>query len=223
MGIAYNTSIVSDGLVFALDAANSRSYVGSGLTVNSLVSGIGGTLVNGTGFGTTNGGYFVFDGTNDYIDFPRSSLYDFGSNDFTIMYWINTTTKDRYNAVIDLNDAGGKMIISTQINTGNSWMWFTSSYNIVGTIDMCDGAWHLASISRTGSTLTHYVDGRVSVSTNVGSTTVPFNNFLSIGRLVQTSDYGQIKLADVKIYKNKGLTQQEIKQNYNATKKRYGL
>jgi hypothetical protein len=86
---------------------------------------------------------------------------------------------------------------------------------------MCDGAWHLASISRIGSTLTHYVDGRVSVSTNVGATVVPSNNFLSIGRLVQTSSYGEIKLADVKIYKNRGLTQQEIQQNYNATKNRF--
>jgi hypothetical protein len=135
------------------------------------------------------------------------------------MYWINTTTKDTYNAVIDLNDAGGKMIIGTYNNL--SWMWFTSSYNIVGTINLCDGIWHQATISRIGSTLTHYVDGRVSVSTNVGATVVPSNNFFSIGRLVQTSSYGQIKLADVKLYKNKGLTQQEIQQNYNATKGRF--
>jgi hypothetical protein len=86
---------------------------------------------------------------------------------------------------------------------------------------LCDGIWHQATISRIGSTLTHYVDGRVSVSTNVGATVVPFNNFFSIGRLVQTSSYGEIKLADVKIYKNKGLTQQEIQQNYNATKNRF--
>ena len=215
-------NIVTNGLILNLDASNSNSYSGTGNTIYDISgSGQTGTLTNGPTFTSLNNGYINFDGTNDYIDFPRSSLYDFGSNDFTIMYWINTTTKDRYNAVIDLNDAGGKMIISTQINTGNSWMWFTSSYNIAGTINMCDGAWHLASISRIGSTLTHYVDGRVSVSTNVGSTVVPFNNFFSIGRLTQTGEYGQIKLADVKIYKNKGLTQQEIQQNYNATKGRF--
>jgi len=48
MGIAYNTSIVSSGLVFALDAANSRSYSGSGLTAYGLVSGANRTLLNGT-------------------------------------------------------------------------------------------------------------------------------------------------------------------------------
>ena len=43
MGIAYNTSIVTSGLVYALDAGNTRSYSGSGITANSLVGGIGGT------------------------------------------------------------------------------------------------------------------------------------------------------------------------------------
>ena len=223
MGVKVGPKVAKDGLVFALDAAVSRSYSGSGITVNGLVGGIGGTLVNGVGFTSTDGGYFSFDGTNDYIAYSRNNIYDIGSSDFTVIYWINTTTKSRYNAVIDLNDAGGKIIIATQITTGYSWTWFTSSYNIVGTIDMCDGTWHLAAISRIGSTLTHYVDGRVSVSTNVGSHSVPSNDFLSIGKLWQTGDQGLIKLSDVKIYKNKGLTQQEILQNYNATKRRYGL
>ena len=213
-------NIVSDGLIFNIDANKNLSYPGTGNTIYDISgSGQTGTFTNGPIFSGLNGGYISFDGTNDYIDYPRSSLYDFGSSDFTIMYWINTTTKDTYNAVIDLNDAGGKMIIGTYNNL--SWMWFTSSYNIVGTINLCDGIWHQATISRIGSTLTHYVDGRVSVSTNVGATVVPSNNFFSIGRLVQTSSYGQIKLADVKLYKNRGLTQQEIIQNYNATKGRF--
>ncbi len=213
-------NIVTNGLIFNIDPSKNTSYPGTGNTIYDL-SGFGstGTLTNGPTFSALNGGSIVFDGTNDYIDYPRSSLYDFGSSDFTIMYWINSTAKDRWNAVIDLNDAGGKMIIG--INNNLSWMWFTSSYNIVGTINLCDGIWHQATISRIGSTLTHYVDGRVSVSTNVGATVVPSNNFLSIGRLVQTSSYGEIKLADVKIYKNRGLTQQEILQNYNATKNRF--
>jgi len=49
MGISAGPSGVSDGLVFQLDAANLRSYSGTGLTANGLVSGIGGTLVNGVG------------------------------------------------------------------------------------------------------------------------------------------------------------------------------
>ena len=55
MGTKYNPSIVRDGLVYYLDAANTRSYSGSGSTAYELkLSGIGGTLVNGTGFSTAN-------------------------------------------------------------------------------------------------------------------------------------------------------------------------
>ena len=74
MGIAYNTSLVTDGLVFSIDAANPRSYSGSGITVNGLVSGIGGTLFNGVGFSSANNGSFFFDGTNDQISTANIDL-----------------------------------------------------------------------------------------------------------------------------------------------------
>ena len=66
MGIDYNNIIVSDGLVFYIDAANPRCYSGTGLTANGLVGGIGATLINGVGFTSSNNGSFIFDGTNDY-------------------------------------------------------------------------------------------------------------------------------------------------------------
>ena len=84
MAVGYNPSIVSDGLVFFLDAANTRSYSGSGNTANGLIGGINGTLVNGVGFTSSNNGSFVFDGTNDYVDFPS---YTPDAN--TISIWVN--------------------------------------------------------------------------------------------------------------------------------------
>jgi len=81
MGTKYNPSIVRDGLVYYIDAANTRSYSGSGNTINGLVGGIGGTLVNGVGFTATNNGSFIFDGTNDYIDL--GDKFDMGLSSFT--------------------------------------------------------------------------------------------------------------------------------------------
>ena len=51
MGLDHSPLIVTDGLSLYTDAVNTRSYVGSGTTVNGLVSGIGLTLINGVGFG----------------------------------------------------------------------------------------------------------------------------------------------------------------------------
>lgn len=66
MALAHNPKIVTDGLVLCLDAANPKSYPGSG-TVWSDLSGNGnnGTLVNGVGYNSNNGGYLTFDGSND--------------------------------------------------------------------------------------------------------------------------------------------------------------
>ena len=89
MGLAHSPSVISDGLVFYLDAANRRSYSGSGLTVNGLIGGIDGTLINGVGFTSTYGGSFTFDGTNDQI--LLNSVILSGSQDFTISAWIEST------------------------------------------------------------------------------------------------------------------------------------
>ena len=69
MALEHHPRIVTSDLILYFDTVNYRSYSGSGVTVNGLVSGIGFTLVNGVGFGTTGTSYFIFDGTNDNIPF----------------------------------------------------------------------------------------------------------------------------------------------------------
>lgn len=59
-------NIIQNGLVFALDAANKKSYPGSGTTWKDLSgNGNDGTLTNGPTFDSGNGGSIVLDGTND--------------------------------------------------------------------------------------------------------------------------------------------------------------
>ena len=74
MGVKAGPKVVKDGLVFALDAAVSRSYSGSGFTIYDLRSGTGATLINGVGYSSVNSGYFSFDGTNDYINFGEEEF-----------------------------------------------------------------------------------------------------------------------------------------------------
>jgi hypothetical protein len=68
MGLTHSPQIVRDGLVLYLDAANPKSYPGSGTNVNNLSAPTNnGTLINGVAFSTENGGSFAFDTTNDFI------------------------------------------------------------------------------------------------------------------------------------------------------------
>ena len=66
MSTRYNARIVSDKLMLHLDAANPKSYPGSGTTWKDLSDrGHDMTLVNGPTFNSGFGGYLKFDGSND--------------------------------------------------------------------------------------------------------------------------------------------------------------
>ena len=80
-------NIITNGLVLALDAANTKSYV-SGSTVWRDLSGNNnsGSLTNGPTFNSANGGSIVFDGVDDYC---VNSL----SNGFTAAMTIITIAK----------------------------------------------------------------------------------------------------------------------------------
>ena len=73
-----------NGLIFYLDAANPRCYSGSGITVNNIVGGTGGTL-DGTTFSSANSGIFTFDGVNDYIDTSFTGTF---TSNATIVMWL---------------------------------------------------------------------------------------------------------------------------------------
>ena len=94
MGIAYNTSIVTSGLVFSLDAGNARCYSGSGTSAFGLISGIGGTLINGVGYTSSSNGSFIFDGTNDYINVGNNSALGI-TNNLTIITYFKYTSFDK--------------------------------------------------------------------------------------------------------------------------------
>ena len=69
MAFNYSPNIITDGLVLYLDAANTKSYPGSGTTWRDLSkSQLNGTLTNGPTFNSSNGGSIVFDGVDDYVN-----------------------------------------------------------------------------------------------------------------------------------------------------------
>ena len=73
MGLSHSPSIITQNLVLCLDAANSKSYPGSGTTWYNLIpGGVNGTLTNGPTYSSANGGVIALDGVNDYISLTNS-------------------------------------------------------------------------------------------------------------------------------------------------------
>jgi len=102
-------NIVQEGLVLALDAANPKSYPGTGTTWNDLVnSSTTLSLYNSPTYSTTNLGRIAFDTTDDYGEFnaKRSDL-DFQPTDpFSVFVFHRSLSYDGA-AIIANMESGG--------------------------------------------------------------------------------------------------------------------
>ena len=232
MGIAYNTSIVSDGLVFALDAANSRSYSGSGLTSFDLVNNIRGTSVGTVGYGTTNNGYFFFQSASDHISLGNPAVLQGLQINMTLSCWFNQRANTQYGTLYsDYSIVNSHKLVSLLRVDSGSLKYYTTdingNYQSVTPTVINNGSWYFVSVSVSGTlsspTANIFVNGTTySYSLSALSNTPFTGNTHCIGGNVHIAEFFDGKISQVMIY-NRALTQQEIKQNYNATKKRYGL
>jgi hypothetical protein len=89
MGLSHSPSIATNGLVLCLDAANRKSYPGSGTTWTDLSgNGNNGTLTNGPTYSSANGGSLSFDGTNDVVNSTTSIIDRADGQEITVSCWI---------------------------------------------------------------------------------------------------------------------------------------
>ena len=224
MGVIAGANINDNGLIFSLDAANFRSYSGSGLTSFGLVGGIGGTLVNGTGFSSANGGSFIFDGTNDYIIIPdNSSLNDFTNMTLEIVVKYTTTSDQIFAQKWNYSGGSQGYTIELYLNEIAAACYTGINYLRVSVSNYpANNIYHMI-LTLSGTTQTLYING-VSVATNSGGSIPNISGTtLTIGNRSNLSGtYLGGNVYSTKFY-NRALTAREIKQNYNATKKRYGL
>lgn len=214
----YNGPIVTDGLVFAIDAGNLVSYE-SGTSVLDLTgNNLPGSLNNGT---IIEGEWFKFDGVNDEIEFPANNVYK--NQNLSLEFWVNYEY-----------EAGGRGVSFT------TWYGFTIEMNnqnaSYGTI-----TFGLAGLPNQyfGSPTVEYGKPYL-VHCNYDSTTGVQNIYVN-GQLAATQtvfgvitysgaalffsgswDRAKGKMGFMKIY-NRALTSTEVLQNYNAQKVRFGL
>jgi len=225
MGAKYNPRIVTSGLLTYFDSANTRSYIGSGTTVNGLISGIGFTLTNGVGFGATNNGYFIFDGTNDYINF---SVPNVGTT-LSIEMWVRAKSFVINGMFLGFN--------TYDVWTGNGGLGYNTAvsdvYGLTSTqvanLGLLNQWKHYVFEMRSDVAYTNnkiYVNGQNQSLSQISSTESAANrNFNSgngrISGWLYTNDYVQsMDLSQFKIY-NRALSATEVLQNYNTTKGRY--
>jgi|TARA_B100001094_G_scaffold161493_1_gene156206 hypothetical protein len=225
MAVNAGPDIIEDGIVLCLDAANSRSYPGTGTTWSDLAESNNGTLTNGPTFDAGNGGSIVFDGSNDYVDTGMNPSY----SAVTISCWFQysdtftSIVMGRYNDWINAGvfriPANGIIGVGGQA-TGNGY----DSMSPDSSLAFSAGQWVNTVFTYNGSIYRSYHQGLAgdTISRSHTFSSVSSQN-IWIGR--RTSDaslanYYSGKISNVSIY-NRALTADEIRRNYNATKGRY--
>jgi hypothetical protein len=219
------TPIVTSGLVLNLDASRKSSYPNTGTTWTDISgSGNNGTLTNGPIFGTANGGQINFDGVNDYIDLGTKTALAPGTTNFTISFWINpnnwgSLSSTSYSPIFVTLVNGGLWIGKNGANfvLRTAYIADDIQYSVLPTVNQ----WTLVTINRVGNTAKIYYNGSVVASATVTRNYVSGNSYLGVD-IPAGGNYSNIKLSTFYYY-NRGLSDTEITQNFNATKSRFGL
>jgi len=218
MGIDIGPIEATDGLVLHLDAANTRSYPGSGNTVYDL-SGSGNTsaLTNGPTYLSSNLGAFVLDGSNDYI-LVNSQANILSKTAYTKIAFIYISNFSTVNNIISGGFSGQHafwMFGTDKLNAGHNGAWNT----VVGATSLSLNTWYFAAVTYSDSTgWKLYLNGRED-GTSASTTTFTGNQEIVIGAYSSGNNFTG-RISNIQVY-NRALTATEIFQNYHATKGRY--
>jgi hypothetical protein len=234
--------IITDGLVVWLDAAEPSSYPGSGTTWTDLSgSGNNGTLANGPTFTTTDGGGFVFDGSDDVLNISNSTSLQntFSTGSFSITsvskatnlvyprssfpFWIQNYALNNTWAIANrgMSSGDGSNETSYTIEVNNGGTYFAGSVN--HTVSLSVSYVRTIVIDRTnGFTFKYYINGVFlgeSASTSITGSIYDSGGF-QFGNMYGWTFNGTLYNL---LINSKALTSAEVQQNYQALRGRFGL
>ena len=236
MGTTYNPAIVTDGLVLCLDAANKRSYPGTGTTWSDLAGSNDGAMQNMTAsnFSSNNGGVLSFDGTNEHVNFGNlESLSNISvqmnvrvlSNPGTFRSFIGSRqigVNDHYSGIVI--DMRGDSTANFSVCSVEGSFVQSSSDMMISSVDF--GVWCNICVTVSSSTVTMYLNGLEESSlarTNYYSSTISMQD-LQIGRRPYQGGTHNMRInadmSNVSIY-NRAITSGEVRQNFESTAGRY--
>jgi len=221
-------NIVTNGLVLSLDAANTKSYSGSGTTwFDKSGNAKNGTLTNGPTFSSENGGSIVFDGVNETINLGTGNTF-LPLPQFTIDIWFKSLGTVLTTGTIP-GLFGFTYGIRCILNATSMTFAVDNGVNINGISTsgtfISDNKWYNATFYHTGTNMGIYINGIFgnSIDRTWDGTGRYATNTWNLGRDNNNpTQFYPGHIASCKIY-NKVLTASEILQNYNATKTRFGL
>ncbi len=239
MSLGHGASIVRDGLVLCLDAANPKSYPGTGTTWFDLSdNGNHATLFNSPTFVSDFKGAFVLDNVDDYMTIPNLNFETLGvSQNFTFMFGAKKTAygtggnNNGNSSLINGSSSGysnGWRIIEVNGGTPGSAFSGIQRYSFGtdlyadSTITLSDTSnrYAICAFSRNTTSAFAFLNGVTALKTF--DTYIPGTNLGRIGNPDSGAGRFAGYLSFILVY-NRALSAAEIQQNFNATRSRYGI
>jgi len=226
MAFNYSPKIVTNGLVLCLDASNVKSYVSGSTSWNDLTSNQNiGVLTNGPTFNSSNGGSIVFDGSNDYVKLPNSSIFQLSN--FTFNAWVKTSLTNTNQFIIDCSsNFSAGYGYSLRITSGNKIRFWSydATYYLDSITTVSTNTWYniTSTYDNTSGVQKIYINGILDLSNTAAGFAISTISYLQIGSAQIFGMYLGGNISYIQFY-NRALSSTEILQNYNATKTRFGL
>lgn len=225
MSLGHGASIVRDGLILQLDAANLKSYPGSGLTINDLYNK------------QTTGTFTSLQIEEGYINFNNSSAStivfpEIGYTSWSIFYAARPTgtPASNYRGIVrirDVNGAGYFYSDTREVATPNI-LHYTKDFNInswwtrqmLSISDYGTSPWNIYAHTQNGLTVNSYKNG---IKLYTDTITQNLTGYTNLNRLdLSPSGNHVIHLGFVLIY-SRPISDFEVKQNVEALRGRYGI
>lgn len=213
MSTYYSPKIVTNGLIMHLDAANPKSYPGSGVTWYDICGNYNGTLVSSPTFTGDNGGVVNLTSAGARVTVSGINL---SSGTHTVM------AASRYN----VGGTHGRIVSSINNNwLLGHWAAYTDDHYAEGwvqyaTTDISSNWFIYTSTGDSVADNWKFYINAVKKADNNGGSQGP--NGIQIGGYGGTNEFTDGQCAFVMAY-SRVLTDSEILQNYNAMKSRFAL
>lgn len=237
-------NIVRDRLTLYLDPSNPKCYISGSPIVYDLSQNrdlsqriLSGTLTNSPTFDSSQN-CFGFSGSESYIRTNCSSSQIINTNDWTVSIWIKPTgenitrsSPDAGQMILCDNDYpasyGWYAINRTYVTTNGGDRLWVGNYPSYFGVRYVNDQWINITMTLTGSLFKGYSNGKLFAAGASGNTNLTYansNTTLWLGQVNQiiTTIAFSGSMGPVLAYQ-KGLTDKEVFQNFNAMRKRFGL
>jgi len=227
-------SFVTSGLILNYDISDSSSYPGSGTTITDLQANSNATTFNSPTYTSSGGSYLTFNGSNQYFRTNTalgSKLNPVNSSTIiSIFVWVYPMD----NGVIvqeigqtTPNSGWHDSQIEMVSGTLRFSVWNNQPSGFASSISTPLNNWYYVGFTYDGTNLRGYVNGSLAVTSGTISRSTPGANlYYAIAHADNTNlgdgSFANMRFGGMQVY-NTALSTNDVLNNYNASKSRFGL